>query len=106
MKKITEKDLSLDKHVVSNLSGNADTRDETNNELICASNVCTDSHFEICCAATKEDDCVASEACVSVNDCPATKDENTCVCLETDESHCELCSYVPGCMIPVETVDC
>ena len=45
MKKITEKDLSLDKHVVSNLSGNADTRDETNNELICASNVCTESTF-------------------------------------------------------------
>ena len=104
MKKVTEKDLSLDKQVVSELSS-TDTKVKTN-EVVCATKVCTDSHFEICCAATKEDDCVASEACVAVNDCPATKDENTCVCLETDESHCELCSYVPGCMIPVETVDC
>ena len=89
MKKITEKDLSLDKQVVSGLSGTADTRDETNNELICASNVCTDSNFEICCAETKEDDCIATEACISVNDCPVTND-----------SFCDDCSKNPDCLIP------
>ena len=105
MKNVTEKDLSLDEQMVSNLTGGSDTKDVTN-DTICASKVCTDSQFEICCAATKEDDCIASEACVSVNDCPATKDENTCACPETDESYCQMCSNVPGCMIPAKTVDC
>ena len=94
MKKITEKDLSLDKQVVSGLSGTADTRDETNNELICASNVCTDSNFEICCAETKEDDCIATEACISVDVCP-----------ETNDSLCEICTN-NTCQVPKTRILC
>ena len=85
---------SGDKHVVSNLSGNADTRDETNNELICASNVCTDSNFEICCAETKEDDCIATEACISVDVCP-----------ETNDSLCERCTN-NTCQVPKTRILC
>ena len=106
MKHLKEKDLSLDKQVVSNLGG-SDTNDKTDNELICASKVCTDSHFEICCAVSIEDTCPEKCPLVQSKDfCPATVDYNTCPCQETDESHCDACSDVQGCMIPLETVDC
>ena len=95
MKKLTEKDLSLDDQVVSNLSEENDTRNVTNNEILCASKVCTDSHFEICCAATKEDGCIASEACISVNDCPATND-----------SLCDDCTEYETCMCPITVTQC
>ena len=91
MKKVTEKDLSLDKQVVSELSS-TDTKVKTN-EVVCATKVCTDSHFEICCAATKEDDCIASEACISVNDCPVTND-----------SICNICTK--ECQVPETEVIC
>ena len=94
MKHLKEKELSLDKQVVSELSGN-DTTVKTN-EVVCATKVCTDSHFEICCAATKEENCIASEACVSVNDCPVTVD-----------SFCDDCTQEDTCITPItETDDC
>ena len=95
MKHLKEKDLSLDKQVVSELSSN-DTKVKTN-EVVCATKVCTDSHFEICCAATKEDDCIASEACVSVNDCPVTVD-----------SFCDECTVDDNCNAHIEEtkLDC
>ena len=93
MKHIKEKDLSLDKQVVSELSS-TDTKVKTN-EVVCATKVCTDSHFEICCAATKEENCIASEACVSVNDCPATND-----------SLCDDCTEYETCMCPITVTQC
>ena len=94
MKKISEKDLSLDNQKVSNLSGATDTREETN-ELICGSKVCTESHYEICCAET-------------VNICPIPESKlDSCTCPATNDSLCDECSNVAGCLTPVETkVDC
>ena len=54
MKKVTEKDLSLDKQEVSNLTGGSGAGNETDNELICASKVCTDSQYDICCNDTEK----------------------------------------------------
>ena len=89
MKHLKEKDLSLDKQVVSDLSGGSDTRDETNNELICASTVCTDSQFELCCDET-------------VKICPTTVPNNPSVdvCIATNDTLCEDCTAAPGCKTP------
>jgi hypothetical protein len=96
MKHLKEKDLSLDKQVVSTLTGGSDTKDETNNELICGSKVCTDSNFEICCAVSIEDTC--PEQCpvvFSVDICPYSKD-----------TVCDTCTNFPDCTTPVETKVC
>lgn len=86
MKKISKEDLSLDKQVVSNLTGGSDTNDKTDNELICASKVCTDSHFEICCAPSNEASCGMTcelSRCISCNEsddetgCPISYDPDT-----------------------------
>ena len=91
MKKVTEKDLSLDKQVVSNLSGGTDNRDETKNGTICASEVCTDSHYEVCCDESVEDTC--PEQCPQVKTvdiCPVTNDTrcDTCFTPITETVHC------------------
>ena len=91
MKKISEKDLSLDKQVVSSLTGGSDTNDKTDNELICASKVCTDSHFEICCAVSIEDTC--PEKCPEVKTvdvCPATNDSLCDVCSDAETCTCSI----------------
>lgn len=92
MKKISEKDLSLDNQKVSNLSGATDTREETN-ELICGSKVCTESHYEICCALTKEEKCViqSDECQPSVNECPPA----------TGDTLCDDCSQAETCLDPL-----
>lgn len=88
MKHLKEKDLSLDKQVVSDLTGGSDTKDETNNELICGSKVCTDSHFEICCAVSVEDTCPEQCPVVhSVDICPATNDSLCEDCTNNDTCH-------------------
>ncbi len=92
MKHLKEKDLSLNKQVISDLSGAADTREETN-EVACASDACTDSNYKICCDETEEVDCIASEACISVNDCPVTND-----------SICNICTK--ECQVPETEVIC
>ena len=92
MKKITEKDLSLDKKVVSNLSGDSSTKDETNNAN-CATQNCTKSIYEICCDETYKD-------------CPpAQSKQDTCMCPVTDDTLCDDCSNVPGCMTPIPETD-
>lgn len=97
MKKISEKDLSLDKQVVSNLSGGSDTRDKTDNEIICASKVCTDSNYEICCAVSVEDTC--PEKC--------QEEKTVDVCIATGDTLCDHCSDAPGCLTPIpETRGC
>ena len=90
MKKVTEKDLSLDKQVVSNLSGGTDNRDETDG-LVCASNVCTDSHFEICCAVSEEYTCPEQ--------CPQVKTVD--ICPVTNNSLCDDCTDFETCICPV-----
>ena len=94
MKKISEKDLSLDNQKVSNLSGATDTREETN-ELICGSKVCTESHYEICCAET-------------VNICPIPESKlDSCTCPATNDSLCDACSDAETCTCPApETRGC
>lgn len=82
MKKVTEKDLSLDKKEVSNLTGGSGAGNETDNELICASKVCTDSKYDICCAASVEDTCPAK--------CPLIQSKDFCPV--TDDSLCDVCS--------------
>lgn len=108
MKHLKEKDLSLDKQEVSNLTGGSDTKDKTDNELICASKVCTDSHFEICCAVSVEDTCPEQCPVVhTVDICPVTGNYNTCACPETDKSICVDCSDTPDCLHPItETEHC
>ncbi len=97
MKHLKEKDLSLDKQVVSDLTGGSDTKDETNNELICGSKVCTDSNFEICCAISEEDTCPEK--------CPVVKTVD--VCIATRDTLCDHCSDVPDCLTPIpETKGC
>ena len=93
MKHLKEKDLSLNKQVISDLSGAADTREETN-EVACASDACTDSNYKICCDETKEDDCIATEACISVDVCP-----------ETNDSLCERCTN-NTCQVPKTRILC
>ena len=95
MKKVTEKDLSLDKQEVSNLTGGTGAGNETDNELICASKVCTDSQFEICCNDT-------DKVCPPVQ----TKQES-CMCPVTNDSLCDACSDAETCTCPVtETRGC
>ena len=109
MKKITEKDLSLDKQVVSNLSGDTDTRAETDgirndtentmceclsNYENCATQNCTKSMYEICCDETYK-------ACN-----PILTKLDTCMCPVTNDSICDVCSVDENCMTtPVETKD-
>lgn len=97
MKKISEKDLSLDKQIVSNLTSVSDTKDKTDNELICGSKVCTDSHYEICCVVSVEDTCPEKcpmvetvDICPVTNDslCDACSDADTCTCPITETQHC------------------
>ena len=111
MKKISEKDLSLDKQVVSNLSGNSSTKDETDgicnvSEITycdcvseypnCPTQDCTDSQFDICCAETYK------------NCPPILTKQDTCMCPATEDS-CDTCavSIEPGCITPIpETQHC
>ena len=90
MKHLKEKDLSLDKQVVSNLTGGSDTKDKTDNEIICASQVCTDSHYEICCAVSLEDTCPEQ--------CPQVKTVD--ICPYSIDTLCDDCSNIPGCLEP------
>lgn len=95
MKKITEKDLSLDKQVVSDLSGATDSRAVTDDPA-CASVICTDSHYEICCEASVEDTCDVK--------CPMVKTED--ICPVTNDSICDVCSDGEDCITtPVESKD-
>lgn len=100
MKHLNEKDLSLDKQVVSDLSGATDTRDETN-DTNCASKVCTDSNFEICCAVSVEDTC--PEKCPEVKTvdiCPATNDSLCNVCSDAETCKCHITETI-GCTVNI-----
>ena len=88
MKKISEKDLSLDKQEVSNLSGNTETRDLTNNEIICASKVCTESHYEICCDYTQNNCLSVDPKCPTLDNCPESDDETGCAISENNLTEC------------------
>lgn len=112
MKKITEKDLSLDKQVVSNLSGNSSTKDETDTlcnwtEITyceceseypnCQTQACTDSKFDICCAVSVEDTCPEK--------CPLVQSKDFCPV--TNDSLCNDCTNVDTCNTPIpETEHC
>lgn len=101
MKKISEKDLSLDKQIVSNLTSVSDTKDKTDNELICGSKVCTDSQFEICCAVSVEDTC--PEKCPEVKTvdiCPATNDSLCNVCSDAETCTCHITETI-GCTVNI-----
>lgn len=110
MKKVTEKDLSLDKQEVSNLSGDTDTRAETDgirndtentmceclsNYENCATQNCTKSMYEICCDETYK-------ACN-----PILTKLDTCMCPVTNDSLCDVCSQAETCLDPLpETKIC
>lgn len=108
MKKISEKDLSLNKQEVSALGGSKGTKDATD---ICTTVQTTlDSHGPICCYFSKDDEtcrtcelsncinCPGSETCPESDDCTITNDETTCA-VSVDN--------VPGCIIPIpETQHC
>lgn len=120
MKKITEKDLSLDKQVVSTLSG-------VGNNIKNESDYCTESGVDDNCNNTNDDDCLATHAgchdsilcnltnsafeicCDATNkNCPpAVTMHNTCVCPATGDTMCDDCSIIPGCLTPIpETQHC
>ncbi len=95
MKKVTEKDLSLDKQVVSELSS-TDTKVKTN-EVVCATKVCTDSHFEICCDISVDETCPEQ--------CPEVKTVD--ICPVTNDTLCDDCSNIETCLcLTPETQDC
>ncbi len=127
MKKVTEKDLSLDKQEVSYLGGSTGTKEDTV-DGICATlgNNCTKSEDFNC--KTNEDACnltINSNTCRCTINChdsnlcnltnsafevccdktykncpPAYTVNDTCTCPVTDDSLCDVCSNTPGCMTP------
>lgn len=108
MKKISEKDLSLNKQEVSALGGSKGTKDATD---ICTTVQTTlDSHGPICCYFSKDDEtcrtcelskcinCTGIENCIESDDCTVTNDETTCAVSEDPDTTC---------LTPItETKDC
>ncbi len=98
MKKVTEKDLSLDKQEVSALGGSNGTKDATD---ICTNptvQTTLDSHNPPCCDITDELTCgMTCELskcidCPKTTDCPESDDKTGCVISEGN---------VTGCITPI-----
>ncbi len=86
MKKVTEKDLSLDKQEVSALGGSNGMKDATD---ICTTVQTTlDSHGPVCCYYSKDDkSCETCELSKCVN-CNDSDDEAGCAISEDDLTQC------------------
>lgn len=97
MKKVTEKDLSLDKQEVSALGGSNGTKDATD---ICTTVQTTlDSHEPPCCAISDDNDTCGKTCQITYSEnCQETDVETTCVISDDPDTTC---------MTPIpETKDC